>query len=157
MKLIGFQHVKLRKKYDMTKFKLLKMNELAKFFLVGRAKMKPLSNLIKQQIQLVLRTSSAIVPIGKWCPRYSTSMLESIHNSWCVFPASPTCKGCKSDLQILQVGLADILNRICRKIKPRFTLAKRGVGKIKCRFTFNETAFYLLIKYATRLCCSDDV
>ena len=35
--------------------------------------------------------------------------------------ASPTCKGCKSDLQILQVGLADILNRICRKISLRFS------------------------------------
>lgn len=56
MKLFDFQHVKLRKKYDMAKFKVLKMNELAKFFLVERAKMKPLSNLIKQQIQLVLRT-----------------------------------------------------------------------------------------------------
>ncbi|MBQ0111506.1 MAG: hypothetical protein KBT03_00080, partial [Bacteroidales bacterium] len=51
--------------------------------------------------------------------------------------------GCKSDLQILQVGLADILNRICRKIKPRFTLAKRsfrklkrGVRKIKRGFIF---------------------
>lgn len=38
MKLFGFQHVKLRKKYDMTKFKVLKMNELAKFFSYRKSK-----------------------------------------------------------------------------------------------------------------------
>ena len=58
--------------------------------------------------------------------------------------ASPTCKGCKSDLQILQVGLADILNRICRKLKPRFTLAKRSFRKIKRRVILVTPRFRLL-------------
>lgn len=53
-----------------------------------------------------------------------------------VISASPTCRPCKSDLQALQVGLANIADRICKEIKRSFTLAKRRFSIIKRRFNF---------------------